>query len=375
MSVAGLYVHVPFRRARRSYDDSDYVVAAQPNVGRYVTALRRELRSYVQPHAAEEPITTLYVGGGRPSLLPLSTARSIVLTLQEVIDVSALEEVTVEVSPSDASPRLLGTLRQLGVDRLSLPVLSFSPAVLDAVGAPHSADDARRALDAARRAGFTTYSVDLLFGVPEQSLSTWTSTLQHAVDDNTPHITIMEAPTGAHGQGETARADQLEYAMRVLETDGYEQYELTHFARPGHRSRHQDTYYAHGNYLGVGPSAESFWWPDRAGGGHARRWANVSDVGHYADLLDRRHPPAAYRQTLPRSTLAREYILLRLRTNGGLDLDHLNAQYNVDLRTEKAALLDRLRADGLIQDDPEHVRLTPRGRLLTDAITTKLLPA
>ena len=369
--MAGLYVHVPFRRARRSYDDSDYVAPDDLDFGRYTTALCREMRYFVSSNTNEEAPTTLYVGGGRPSLLPLSTARSILAALREAIAPSALMETTVEVNPADATPRTLRALSQLGVDRLSLAILSFSPAVLQAVGAPHSADDARRALDAVRRAGFATWSIDLLFGVSDQSLSTWTKTLQRAVGQRVPHIAIIEAPPGSNEPG--IRADQLEQAMMLLGAEGYEQYELTHFALPGHRSLHQENYYAHGSYLGVGPSAESFWRSSEGDATRARRWRNVSAIDRYANLLRRRHPPITYRQTLNQHALAQEYVLLRLRTSEGLDLHRLRNEYDLDLRATSADLLDRLRNDELIHDDPNRIRLTARGRLLTDAITQRLL--
>ena len=372
--MAGLYLHIPFRRARRSYDDSYYVVAEAPDFEHYQAALCRELQSYVEPQVTDEPITTLYVGGGRASLLPFARARSILRTLLETIDVSAVEEVTVEVSPADASRRSLHDLKRLGVNRLSLEVLSFSSEPLRAANAPHSVTDARRALQHTRDAGFDTVSVDLLFGLPSQSVGTWEATLREALKRDVPHITIMEA-AAPDSASEEKRAEQLKRAMTLLESEGYEQYELTHFARPGHRSLHQENHYAHGNYIGVGPSAESFWWTNRAGSGRARRWANVSDVDRYAELLRQRYPPASYRQTLNERELAQEYILLRLRTSAGLDLRQLALRYGVDLQTEKETLLHRLRDDHLIHDDPDCIRLTPRGRLLTDAITTKLLPS
>jgi oxygen-independent coproporphyrinogen-3 oxidase len=372
--VAGLYVHVPFRPARRSYGDSDYVVSDPPDVGRYTAALRRELRHVASTYVAEEAPTTLYVGGGRPSLLPLSTVCSVLRTLADTVDVSTVEEATVEVSPADATPRYVHDLKRLGVNRLSLEVLSFHPEDLRSVDAPHSAATARRALTLVQEAGFDTISVDLLFGLPSQSVAAWETTLRRVINQGVPHVTILEASATAPSLEET-RAEQMERAMTLFRSAGYAQYELTHFARSGHRSAHQENYYAHGNYLGVGPSSESFWWPDRSLPRRARRWGNVNDVNRYADLLRRRHPPVAYRQTLDRHALAQEYVLLRLRTGEGLDLHRLRSEYDLDLRAAKANLLDRLRDEGLLHDDPNRVRLTARGRLLTDAITQRLLPS
>lgn len=372
--MAGLYVHVPFRHANRSFDGSEYVVSEAPDFSRFETALCRELRYYAQDYAADEPMQTIYAGGGRPSLLPLSSVHAILATLLDVFDASRFEEAVAEVSPADATPRYVHGLKRLGFDRLSLSVLSFFPSVLQSIDAPHTAAEAIRALQRAREAGFDTLSVDLLFGAPHQSLDTWEATLRQAIEMRVPHVTIMEAPATTPPEDEK-RADQLEIAMTLLQSEGYEQYELTHFALPGHRSIHQENYYAHGNYLGIGPSAESFWWPDRAAPLRARRWSNVSDVERYTDLLRQRYPPVVYRQTLNQTTLAHEYILLRLRTRAGLDLTHLESQYGVDLHERKPDVIDRLVEENLIHDANNTLRLTLQGRLLTDAITERLLPS
>jgi oxygen-independent coproporphyrinogen-3 oxidase len=371
LPVAGLYVHVPFRRTARPTDDGYTVVTDASDFSRFETALCRELRYYARAYAPEERMSTVYAGGGRPSLLPLSSVHAVLTTLVDAFDASAFEEATAEVTPADATRRYLHGLKRMGFDRLSLPILSFFPKTLRDLKAPHSIAEAMRALRVARETGFAV-SVDLLFGGPEQTLDTWEATLRLAVEMDISHVTITEASAG---EDEGKRADMLELAMTFLQSEGYEQYELTHFARPGHRSTHQENYYAHGNYLGIGPSAQSFWWPNRAQAPRARRWTNVRDVERYAQLLRQRYPPVTYRETLNRSTLAEEYVLLRLRTAAGLDLDRLKEHYGVNLRTQKTDVLARLRDEGLIHDDPDTVRLTLRGRLVTDAITQRLLPA
>jgi oxygen-independent coproporphyrinogen-3 oxidase len=191
-----------------------------------------------------------------------------------------------------------------------------------------------------------------------------------------PHLTIVEA-TAEEGPvvSDEALADRLQFAMRFLQSEGYDQYELTHFALPGHRSAHQEHYYAHGNYLGLGPAAESFWWIQREEGSAARRWKNVSDLDQYASLLDGRYPPVAFRRTLNRAELAHEYVLLRLRTSEGLDLNVLDRRYGVDLYSSRINLLNRLQEEGLILVDGHTLRLTNRGRLVADAVTKQLLPS
>lgn len=370
--MAGLYVHVPFRRAHRPYDESYCVPTDASEFTRFETALCQELTYYAQEYATDEPMTTVYAGGGRPSLLPLSSVHSILTTLIEVFDASGFEEATAEVNPADATTRYLHGLKRMGFDRLSLRLLSFFPSVLRSFDAPHSAADAIRALQTARETGFDTLSVDLLFGGPHQSIDIWEATLRQTIEMGVPHVTITEVPTEA--APETDKADQMDLAMRLLRSEGYKQYELTHFALPGHRSVHQENYYDHGNYLGIGPSAESFWWPHRSAPKKARRWSNVGDVERYADLLRQRYSPAAYCESLNQTSLAQEYVFLRLRTDAGVDLDRLKAEYDLDLRSQNAATLARLQEEGLIHDE-DRVRLTRKGRLMADAVTRKLLPS
>ena len=342
----------------------------------FVTALRSELRVDARTYAAEEAITTIYAGGGRPSLLPLNQVHSILTTVIDVFDASSFEEGTAEVNPADVTPRYAHGLRRMGFDRLSIPVLSFFPTDLQAINAPHSAEAAVEALRIARRAGLENISIDLLFGWPEQSRSTWRASLKLAVELQIPHITLIEATeSAAPVAASSIRADQMEFAMTFLQSEGYEQYKLTHFAKPGHRSAHQDAYYAHGNYLGLGPSAASFWWQNRDRVAVGRRWTNVSDLEEYAALIDDGASPVAYRETLSARALAREYVLLRLRTAAGIDLDHLAAQYGVDLLDEHEAVLASLRERGLLHRDDSTVRLTNQGRLLADAIAQRLLPS
>jgi oxygen-independent coproporphyrinogen-3 oxidase len=407
--LAGLYVHIPFRRAARTYDDAFTAPTDRDSFSPYAAALERELIYYAQQHASDEPIRTVYAGGGRPSLFSMADVRTVLQTVLNVFDASAIEEATAEVNPADADPTYLSALQSAGFDRLHFEVLSFFPGDLKDLDAPHTAQDAVRAIREARQAGFDNLSIDLLFGWPGQSMKHWRSNLEQAAEMNLPHITIAEwtgnrssfpakaHPEAARGSGPemsgTAAADsstqvsteetehdaqvraarQLQIAMTYLDQQGYDQYELTHFARPGCASKHQENYYAHGNYLGVGASAHTFWWPRRSEGVPARRWANVRDVDRYQQLLSQQYPPISFRQTIDWKTLADEYIALRLRTGDGLDLRRLKAAYGVDLREEKADLLEKLLEKELVTETNSHqISLTHRGRLVTDGITERL---
>lgn len=361
--MAGLYLHIPPRPHRRSFDNSAFA-----------KALSRELDHY-SPRTTEESFRTLYVRGWSAPLLS-GASRILPPSLRKETGGGSIEEVTVELSPTAVPSRQLSALRQFGVTRLSIEGLSFVAEDLRAIDASHSVDEIVDVIEQVRQLGFSSFSVDLHFGGPGQSLANWKASLQRAVELRVPHIALHEfGPNDESREGSEKQAECLAFAMTFLRARGYEQYELTHFARPGHRSHHQEHYYAHGNYLGLGPGAESFWWPDRSANTTAQRWSNVDAPESYVECLTRGEPPVAQRETLDRGALAREYVLLRLRTNEGLNLDVLDSRYGVDLRPRKSSTLHRLAEEGLIHDDPDRVRLTNRGCLLADAITLRLLPS
>lgn len=367
--MVGLYVHVPFRTAPRPYDDAYTVAPPTPDASVLATALAREIDRSADSVLDEGPLRSLYVGGGRPSLCPLEALRPLARALGRVVEPTLLDEVTMEVHPADTSPGYLSHLRRLGVTRLSIEGLSFDAEDLTAVGGAHSPEDLVCSIRHARQAGFQRFSVDLLFGGADQSRAAWKAGLQRAVSLGVPHLTLHELETGDAEK----RADQLAFALTFLRAKGYAPYELTHFARPGHRSLHQEHVYAHGSILGIGPGAESFRAPDSRKALAARRWSNVADLTTYVERLQNGASPVARDETLEAPALAREYILLRLRTQAGLDLDALSDRHDLRLRNQKADTLRRLRRRGLIHADPDRVALTDRGRLLTDAITRRLL--
>jgi coproporphyrinogen III oxidase-like Fe-S oxidoreductase len=357
--VTALYLHVP----HLSVDASTFA-----------TAVRRELERYARSPFADAAVRTLYIGGSRPSRLSPSALRTLLDACQQTFAGTAAEEISFELHPSDASSDYVKALRRLGVTRLSIEGRSFVDAALRALEASHSAEELRDTLHHVRASGFESVSVDLTFGDPSSSLSTWKTSLQRAVDLRVPHVTLHEIDANSLSRDDDeTQANHFAFAMTFLDAKGYEQYELTHFARPGHRSHYQEHVYAHGNVLGLGPGAESFWWPARTDSATAERWANVSDVATYVKRLRDDEALVARRETLGRTALTREYVLLRLRTKEGLDLNVLDDRYDCSLRREKSDTLQRLTVEGLIHDDPDRIRLTARGRLLTDPITQRLI--
>lgn len=380
--MASLYLHIPFCTQRCVYCDF-YFVTSKKSHGTFVEALRNEIEYYASLYAEREPIETIYFGGGTPSLLEPEVLGGLLAHIQAHFDTSALEETTLEINPEDASVDDLSSLRSLGFDRLSIGVQSFFPSDLEFMHRSHDPEDAEACIEYAVQAGFDDFSVDLIFGIPDQPQEYWYANVQKLIRLGVPHVstyglTVEErTPLGnmvARGlvqpTSEDDLADRYRFTMDFLKEHGYEHYEISSFSKPGHRSLHNQTYWNHDNYLGFGPSAHSFWWR----GLPAYRWFNERNLPRYETLLQRHNLPIGGREAMSIDMLADEYILLRLRTSDGIDLTRLEQQYGVDLPFEKDDELDRLEADGLIEHiRGERIRLTDDGKLLCDAVTSKLL--
>lgn len=383
--MAGLYLHIPFCAQRCVYCDF-YFVTTQKTHTAFVQALCTELEHYAHTHGTAEPIETIYFGGGTPSLLAEDEIARILETIYARYDTSAIREVTLEMNPDEVDRDYLEGLRALGVDRLSIGIQSFFQADLEWMNRSHTAAQAEEVLGLARRAGFDNFSVDLIFGLPDQPLEYWAANLEKVVGYEVPHLSTysltVEERTPLHKQVERGlvvppeeeeMVERYRFTMDYLRECGYEHYEISSFARDGRRAQHNQLYWNHQNYLGFGPSAHSFWWGRLPRPG-AFRWANVRNLKRYEALLAQRQLPLDFREGLDPDALANEHILLRLRTAEGLDLEHLEDRYGVDLLIEKLDELAWLESEGLIAPiRNDRLQLTDSGKLLADAVTARLL--
>lgn len=382
--MAGLYLHIPFCAQRCTYCDF-YFVTTRSSHTSFVEALCAEMVHYAHTYADREPIETVYVGGGTPSLLHLDDLQRILQTLHDHYDTTAVQEVTLELNPEDADLDYLRGLRTLGIDRLSIGIQSFFEADLEFMNRCHDAEQAAAVVPLAREAGFDAFSVDLIFGVPDQPEEYWAANLEKVIRYEVPHVSTygltIEPQTVLHNRVErglvtpasdAVMTDRYQFTMDYLRSHGYEHYEISSFAQPGYRARHNQLYWQHENYLGFGPSAHSFWW----NGLPAHRWSNLRNLKRYEALLRQRQVPLEGKEALSMDALADEYLLLRLRTSDGLDIDHYTAEYGVDLLSEQVDALAWLEAEGYIEPiRNQHVRLTDRGKHVCDTVTSKLLSA
>ena len=380
--MAGLYVHVPFCSQRCVYCDF-YFTTTSRETGAYALAAAKEIEAYGREYGPREPLATLYFGGGTPSLLPLADLAVILDAVHSHFDTSALEEVTLEANPEDLTASGLGALRDLGVTRLSLGVQSFFDEDLAFMNRAHDAAQAERGVALVAEA-FDSFSVDLIFGVPDQPFEHWGANLEKALRLGAPHVSAysltVEAKTPLAKQvqlgtvipeGDETLRQRFLFTHDYLEERGLTHYEVSSFARPGHESRHNSLYWAHENVLAVGPSAHAFWRETRS---RAWRWANVAHLGRWRGLLEAGHLPVDAREQLDADTLADEAVLLGLRRlDLGLDLDTLERDYGVDLLVDKADVLAAFEGADLLTVRDGRVRLTPEGAAVADAVALRLV--
>jgi oxygen-independent coproporphyrinogen III oxidase len=382
--MAGIYLHIPFCSQRCIYCDFYFVTTAKTHAP-FVEAMCREIEHYGHEYGRKEPVRTIYFGGGTPSLLTPDEIFRILDALHQHFDTSQVVETTLELNPEDVDLEYLRALRTMGIDRLSIGIQSFFEDDLRFLTRSHSAGQAAAIVPMAREAGFENLSIDLIFGLPEQPFEYWGANLERAVSLEVPHISAygltVEERTVLHKQvargivtpaPDEDMTERYLFTMEYLGARGYEGYEVSSYAREGFRSRHNHAYWHHENYIGLGPSAHSFWWPPMPAP-EAHRWANVRNLKQYEALLTQRHLPIESREALPLEDLASEYVMLRLRTSDGVDLTELAARYGLDLLDESGETIAWLAEQGYITRRRDRLQLTPTGRTLCDTITRRLL--
>ncbi len=368
---AGLYVHVPFCRSKCPYCDF-YSVTDLSAVQEWYEAVLAEMTFHGDFASAFD---TVYIGGGTPSCLPAGLLPDLLRRIRSALPVSADAEITVEVNPGDVDLDTLVGLREAGFNRVSIGVQSFDDGILSFLGRRHGGRGALHAIDAARRAGFTNLSMDLIYGVPGQSRQLWRRTLETALTFEPEHLSCyeltLERGTPLHRRVEAGQAPALpaeEEAYRFfsatsifLEAHGYLHYEVSNFARGETRiSRHNHKYWDHAPYLGLGPAAHSF--------RTDRRWWNHRSVDLYMRDIRQGRIPVAGQEELSQEELQTEALYFGFRTRRGIHGPSFRERYGLDVFRQKGAALRRMRADGLIRLEGETLAPTRRGLAVADRL-------
>lgn len=372
--MAGIYIHIPFCKQACYYCDFHFSTSTD-NRNKMVDSIIKEL-SIQKSYLENQPVDTIYFGGGTPSILDAKEIDSILDTVVHHYSVSPNPEITLEANPDDLGKEKLQELRKAGVNRLSIGIQSFDDTVLKFL---HRAHDALGAIDSvklSREAGFENISIDLIYAIPGQSHEQWIKNIEQALLLKPEHLSAysltVEEKT-VFGQwkkknkitevDDQIAAEQLEVLMNMLAAAGMEQYEVSNFCLPGFYSQHNSSYWKQTHYLGLGPGAHSY-------NGISRQY-NISNNPLYIKALDEGKVPFE-KEILTKENKINEYIFTTLRTTWGCDLNILRGEYQFDLETVHATPLKFLLDAQLIEKKGSVIRLTKKGILLADKISSDL---
>lgn len=373
----GLYIHIPFCKSKCIYCDFYSLPRAEDRMDRYVSALCRQLAEIAQRTTAHT-VDSVYLGGGTPSYLGEKRLRRILKTVKKHYHLSRDAEITLEANPDSAGDwRALRSLRRAGMNRLSLGVQSADDGLLRTLGRPHTFAQAEEAAAAARRARIRNLSLDLIYGLPGQDLSGWKDTLERAAALEPEHLSCyglkVEEGTPLWDMQEKmdlpdddAQADMYLWTVERLRALGYEQYEISNFARPGRASRHNMKYWTLCEYAGFGPGAHS----DLGD----VRYAYLRSLDTYCAGVEAGVSVLESSEHIPSRERDIEYVMLGLRLSQGISRQEFENRYRLPFAPIQS-VLERFRATGHAALAGERWRLTPEGFLVSNQIIGQALEA
>lgn len=377
-SPCGLYVHIPFCETKCGYCDFFSVALKGRETGPLVDRVTRELRTRLG--GGSLVVSTVFCGGGTPTLLPVEELGNLLRAIGSVVAVDGLVEFTVEANPATVDDKKAALLVRHGVTRVSMGAQSFLPTELATLERIHSPEDIAPSVETLRRNGVRQVNLDLIFGIPGQTLGTWAESLRRAIRLGPDHIACYgltyEPATRLTAQFRVGRitpcdekpeAEMYLQAVDTLAEAGYEQYETSNFARPGCQCQHNLIYWRNEPYIGVGPSA--------AGCVDGRRYKNVADVGGYIRAIDTQGHAETESETIDREMLATEMILMQLRLLEGLSIEAFRGRVGIDPATAFGEALGQMVELGFVVITATHIALTREGRLVSDAVMRELASA
>ena len=372
----GIYIHVPFCRSKCQYCDF-YSVTTKDN--RTLDGYLDAICAHIKEAGALAPgyvVDTVYFGGGTPTFFGAEGMAAILSVVRKSFDVANSAEITFEANPDSISDRLLRRLRSEGFNRVSLGVQCDDDEILKKIGRPHNYEQAVNAVARIRKAGFRNLSLDLMYGLPGQTLEAWQATLSHVLELNPEHISCYGlkveegTPLYEYQQycalaDDDTQADMYLSAIQILRAAGYRQYEISNFCKKGNVSRHNLKYWTGGEYLGFGPNASS----DFAG----RRFTIIRDLHGYIDGIREGGQVLQEVQEIPNRERAGEYLMMRLRTVSGMDPREYEKKFLLPFGPLENALLKFKEQRLAVKTYDGRWHLTPEGFLVSNSIITDLL--
>ena len=354
--MTGLYIHIPFCRKKCDYCDFSSVPSVTGVPQSYVDVLAADMRRY-----RGEAIETVYIGGGTPSLLTSGQIRAIGALISDTFDTTAVTEMTCEVNPESVTLETIAALRDIGVNRISMGLQSTDDAALRWLGRIHTAHEFEIAFRTVRNAGCDNIGIDLIYGLPGQTVDSWRSVLEKAIAFHPEHMSLyaltIEPGTPLAERkiivDQDMQADMYEWAGKFLAANGFVQYEISNWAKPGYESRHNLIYWRGGRYIGIGAAAASC--------DGRRRWVNERDGAQYTRLVQTDNNFVVDDECIEGPIRDAEHLMLGLRLTAGILVTD-------DIRTRHGGAFDQFITQGLMEMSGNNVRLTPRGMLVSNQV-------
>ena len=373
--MAGIYIHIPFCKRRCIYCDF-FSTTQSEKKPTYAHALCQELEMRKNYLKGEE-IETIYLGGGTPSQLTEEELNEIFTSLYNIYKVKEDAEITLEANPDDLTPEYVSMLRRLPINRISMGIQTFQEETLKLLHRRHTARQAIEAFQRCREAGFQNISIDLMYGLPGETLDTWKEDLQQAIALHPEHISayhlIYEEGTALWKLREEHQVEEADEDLSVtlfktlideLKQAGYQHYEISNFCLPGVHSRHNSSYWTGKKYLGCGPSAHSF-------NGSSRQW-NIASLDNYLKGIASGKPNYEIEE-LDLYTRYNDFVITSIRTCWGMSLSRLRSEYGEELYRYCLRMAKSHLEQGVLEIEEDTLRLTQEGIFISDGIMSDLL--
>lgn len=372
--MAGIYIHIPFCKSRCIYCGF-YSTTLLDLRKKYINAVCREME--LRKNYIREPFSTIYLGGGTPSLLNEAELTKLFLYINNVYDVDRNAEITMECNPDDITPKFTNMLSRLPINRVSMGAQTFADSRLRLLHRRHNSDEVKHAVKLLRESGIKNISIDLMFGFPDESLSQWKEDISAALALNVEHISayslMYEEDTPLWKMLDTGKVKEIDEELSLtmfkelvcqLTDAGYEHYEISNFARPGYRSRHNSSYWHQVPYIGLGAAAHSF---DL----NSRQW-NVADLKLYIEEINNGIIPME-REELDNDTTFNDIITTALRTSDGIDLNAMETRLGKRYRNTLISAAGKHIEQGLLEIRHDRLRLTAEGIFISDMVMSDLM--
>ena len=371
--MAGNYIHIPFCK-KACHNCNFHFSASLTLKEQLIHCLIKELE--LQKNYLIDPIETIYFGGGTPSLLTISEIEAILKAIYSNFKIEDNVEITLEANPDDISEIKLNEYKLKGITRFSLGVQSFIDRDLLWMNRTHNATQSIHSIELIKKAGFNNFSIDLIYGSPELTNEEWISNIQLTLKNNIPHISAYALTVEPKTALESfinknkskpihleKQAEQFEILMELLKEEGFGHYEISNFAKPGFRSKHNSSYWKRKQYLGIGPAAHSY-------NKKSRQW-NIANNALYIKSLGKNIIPFE-QEILTIAQQINEYIMISLRTMEGCSLQYINEEFGEIFFLQMNENAKKYIQQHLIEKHNDLLILTAKGKLLADKISADL---